>query len=88
MQAFLFFFAIQMPSDPSERTGHASNNIHLQNSRNISATTCNGCSKVMKDGVYRAKQHLVGGYQNVIGCKNVPEPIREESREYNSKKKK
>ncbi|XP_059670904.1 uncharacterized protein LOC132316448 [Cornus florida] len=38
-------------------------------------------------GIYRAKQHIVGGYRNVQACKKCPEHVKEEIREYTSKKK-
>ncbi|XP_059659240.1 uncharacterized protein LOC132306061 [Cornus florida] len=62
------------------------NYCHLQNPQDRNAT-CNFCEKVMKGGIYRAKQHIVGGYRNVQACKKCPEHVKEEIREYMSKKK-
>ncbi|XP_059650757.1 uncharacterized protein LOC132296590 [Cornus florida] len=63
------------------------NYCHLQNPQDRNATTCNFCEKVMKGGIYRAKQHIIRGYRNVQACKKCPEHVKEEIREYMSKKK-
>ena len=47
---------------------------------------CNYCGKITKGGAYRAKQHLVGGFRNTRACPKVPSHIREEIKEYMSKK--
>ena len=47
------------------------------------------CDKVTKGGIYRHKQHLVGGYKNAKKCRKCLEHVREEMEEYmNSKKNK
>ncbi|KAK8557659.1 hypothetical protein V6N12_009888 [Hibiscus sabdariffa] len=47
---------------------------------------CNFCSKITKGGVYRMKQHLVGGFKNVTKCPQCPEHIREEVKNFMLKK--
>lgn len=59
---------------------------HLENSNGLFTFVCNFCSKTTK-GVYRVKQHLSGGYRNVTSCNKCPNHIKEEIREYMSKKK-
>ncbi|XP_059669038.1 uncharacterized protein LOC132314159 [Cornus florida] len=41
----------------------------------------------MKGGIYRVKQHIVGGHRNGQACKKCPDHVKEEIREYMSKKK-
>ncbi|GJT27143.1 3-hydroxyisobutyryl-CoA hydrolase 1-like protein [Tanacetum coccineum] len=48
----------------------------------IRSTICGFCKKITHGGIYRAKQHLAGGYQNSKGCKLCPAHVREEMREY------
>ncbi|TXG48622.1 hypothetical protein EZV62_024497 [Acer yangbiense] len=50
-------------------------------------TKCKFCNKVSKGGIYRGKQHLVGGFRNVTVCKKCPDVVREEIRDYMIKKK-
>ncbi|GAB2286270.1 hypothetical protein Dimus_039755 [Dionaea muscipula] len=47
---------------------------------------CNWCGKVTKGGIFRAKQHLAGGYRNARGCPDCPEHVRNDIRDYMSKK--
>ncbi|TYK04958.1 hypothetical protein E5676_scaffold143G001770 [Cucumis melo var. makuwa] len=42
---------------------------------------------VTKGGVYRLKQHLVGGYRNATACRKCPDHVKEEIKDYMSKKK-
>ena len=49
--------------------------------------TCNFCNKVVNGGVYRVKQHLVGGYTSVTTCPTCPEAVKEEVRAFMTKKK-
>lgn len=39
---------------------------------------CNFCDKVMKGGVRRVKEHIVGGFRNVTKCAKCPPHVREE----------
>ena len=48
--------------------------------------TCNFFQLITKGGIYKAKQHLTGGYQNTKACKKCPPAIREEIKEYMSRK--
>lgn len=41
----------------------------------------------MKGSIYHTKRHLVGEFRNVTKCTKVPEPTREEIREYMANKK-
>ncbi|XP_059633699.1 uncharacterized protein LOC132276330 [Cornus florida] len=75
-----------MPSDGS-RKDPVRNYSHLENPKDTNAVTCNFCAKVTKGGIYWAKQHLVGGYRNVSACTRCPSSVREEIKEYMSKKK-
>ncbi|KAA0053508.1 uncharacterized protein E6C27_scaffold190G00650 [Cucumis melo var. makuwa] len=59
----------------------------LQNDQDINTFVYGFCSKVTKGGVYRLKQHLVGGYRNAIACKKCSDHVKEEIRDYMSKKK-
>ncbi|PWA89916.1 hypothetical protein CTI12_AA106410 [Artemisia annua] len=43
---------------------------------------CNFCQKITYGGIYRAKQHLAGGYRNSKGCNKCPAHVREEIKEY------
>ncbi|XP_059658609.1 uncharacterized protein LOC132304927 [Cornus florida] len=75
-----------MPSDGS-RKDPAWNYSHLENPNDTNAVTCNFCAKVTKGDIYRAKQHLAGGYRNVSACTRCLSSVREEIKEYMSKKK-
>lgn len=44
--------------------------------------TCSFCTKVVKGGVYRLKQHLVGGFKNVTFCPDVPPHVTEEVKNF------
>ncbi|PWA82082.1 hypothetical protein CTI12_AA179820 [Artemisia annua] len=43
---------------------------------------CGFCKKITHGGIYRAKQHLAGGYRNSKGCQQCPAHVREEMRDY------
>jgi len=58
----------------------------LPDPKDINSLKCNFCGKITKGGVYRAKQHLVGGYRNAKVCPKCPSHVKEEIREYMSKK--
>ena len=58
----------------------------LTSPNNKNDLKCNFCGKVSKGGVYRAKQHLVGGFRNVTACPKCPPTIREEIKNYMHKK--
>ena len=48
---------------------------------------CCFCDKVTKGGIYRHKQHLVGGYRNATACKRYLPNVAEEIRNYMAKRK-
>ncbi|XP_059632352.1 uncharacterized protein LOC132274986 [Cornus florida] len=77
---------LKMPSEGS-RNDPAWNYSHLENPKDTNAVTCNFCAKVTKGDIYRAKQHLAGGYRNMSACTRCPCSVREEIKEYISKKK-
>ncbi|XP_028082295.1 uncharacterized protein LOC114283626 [Camellia sinensis] len=60
---------------------------HLVKENNLNKFECNFCGKVSNGGVYRVKQHLAGGFKNVTACSKCPAHVREETREFMSKKK-
>lgn len=48
---------------------------------------CNFCGVRTTGGVFRLKQHLVGGHRNTLGCQRVPEHIKKEIQDYMDLKK-
>ncbi|KAL8557778.1 hypothetical protein ACS0TY_005034 [Phlomoides rotata] len=48
---------------------------------------CCFCSKVLKGGIFRGKQHLTGGHRNAASCKDVPANVRSEIKMYMDTKK-
>lgn len=50
--------------------------------KNKNNWTCSFCEKVTKGGAYRLKQHLVGGFRNVIKCPICPEHVSEEVKSF------
>ncbi|XP_057964619.1 uncharacterized protein LOC131155470 [Malania oleifera] len=59
---------------------------HLEDKKNRNNLTCNFCAKVTRGGIFRAKQHIVGGFRNVKECSKCPAHVREEIKEYMLKK--
>ncbi|RWR73913.1 hypothetical protein CKAN_00222200 [Cinnamomum micranthum f. kanehirae] len=76
------------PSEGSSRKDPAWQYAHLENPQNINRFKCNFCGKISNGGVYRVKQHLAGGFRNITACPKCPAEVREEIREYMTKKKK
>ncbi|KAJ0685123.1 putative transcription factor/ chromatin remodeling BED-type(Zn) family [Helianthus annuus] len=66
-------------SDPSRKYGTQDPNCRT----NIS---CNFCGKMCKGGVYRLKQHLIGGFKNVVDCTKCPAHVRDEMLTYMQQK--
>ncbi|KAM0024561.1 putative transcription factor/ chromatin remodeling BED-type(Zn) family [Helianthus debilis subsp. tardiflorus] len=66
-------------TDPARKYG-------TQDPTNRNNISCNYCGKVVKGGVYRLKQHFVGGFRNVTVCLRCPEHVREEMKIYMQKK--
>ena len=48
---------------------------------------CNYCGKIIKRGITRAKEHLVGKLGNVASCKKTPAGVVEELKGYITNKK-
>ncbi|CAH1453556.1 unnamed protein product [Lactuca virosa] len=65
--------------DPTRRYG-------TQDPKIRNKFTCTFCTKVVKGGAYRLKQHLVGGYRNVTDCPRCPEHIRKEVTDFMKEK--
>ncbi|CAH1426190.1 unnamed protein product [Lactuca virosa] len=61
--------------DPSRRYG-------IADPTNRHKFTCKFCAKSTSIGVYRLKQHLVGGFKNCKRCPKCPEHVREEVKNY------
>ncbi|KAL7583890.1 hypothetical protein Lser_V15G45368 [Lactuca serriola] len=61
--------------DPSRRYGTADPTKRYK-------FTCKFCVKSTSGGVYRLKQHLVGGFKNYKRCPKCPEHVREEVKNY------
>ncbi|KAA0062060.1 hypothetical protein E6C27_scaffold89G004020 [Cucumis melo var. makuwa] len=74
-------------ADESSKKDPAWKYGRLQNDQDINTFVCGFCSKVTKRGVYRLKQHLVGGYRNATACRKCPDHVKEEIKDYMSKKK-
>ncbi|XP_050940902.1 uncharacterized protein LOC127149443 [Cucumis melo] len=74
-------------ADESSKKDPAWKYGRLQNDQDINTFVCEFCSKVTKGGVYRLKQHLVGGYRNVTACRKCSDHVKEEIKDYMSKKK-
>ncbi|KAI7752799.1 hypothetical protein M8C21_021751, partial [Ambrosia artemisiifolia] len=66
-------------TDPARKYG-------TQDPTNRNNISCNYCGKVVKGGVFRLKQHFVGGFRNVTACLRCPDHVREEMRIYMQKK--
>ncbi|XP_028062825.1 uncharacterized protein LOC114266138 [Camellia sinensis] len=58
----------------------------MVNPQNLSKFICNFCDKEMNGGVYRVKQHLAGGYKNVVACKKCPSHVKDEIKDSMSQK--
>nr|DAD29242.1 TPA_asm: hypothetical protein HUJ06_030710 [Nelumbo nucifera] len=59
----------------------------LQDPNNTNPVTCKFCGKVTNRGIYRAKEHIVGGRKNVKGSTKCPKEVREETLAYMQKKR-
>ena len=59
----------------------------LPNEKDFNTIICIFCYKVTKGGIYRHKQHLIGGYKNAKKCRKCSKHVREEMEEYMSTKK-
>ena len=59
----------------------------LPNETDLNTIICIFCEKVTKGGIYRHKQHLVGGHRNAKKCTKCPIHVRQEMEEYMNGKK-
>ncbi|KAK0592400.1 hypothetical protein LWI29_018465 [Acer saccharum] len=59
----------------------------LPDPKDRNAPKCKFCGKVLKGGIFRGKQHLVGGFKNVTDCRKCPEAVKQEIQDYMLKKK-
>ncbi|XP_073305730.1 uncharacterized protein [Primulina huaijiensis] len=59
----------------------------LEDPKHTNKVKCNFCGKTTNGGIYRHKQHLVGGNRNTKTCSKCPEHVKEEISSYMSKKK-
>ncbi|KAK8647580.1 hypothetical protein V6N13_121311 [Hibiscus sabdariffa] len=65
--------------DPARKYGK-------QDPTNRNNFTGDFCGKVSRGGVYRMKQHLLGGFKNVLDCLECPEHVKEEIKTFMLKK--
>lgn len=70
-----------------EFNGLQNGNILVYYMNMNSTLMCIFCDKVTKGGIYRSKQHLVGGYRNVNKHTKCLEHVREEIKDYASTQK-
>ena len=66
-------------------TSKASDPAHKYATRNPTCLykfTCNFCGKETTGGVFRAKEHLIGGRRNAKSCPKVPSEVKKEIEEY------
>eukprot|EP00268_Persea_americana_P017614 TRINITY_DN18501_c0_g1_i8.p1 TRINITY_DN18501_c0_g1~~TRINITY_DN18501_c0_g1_i8.p1 ORF type:complete len:113 (+),score=26.34 TRINITY_DN18501_c0_g1_i8:176-514(+) len=75
------------PTEGSNKKDPAWQYAHLENPQNNNRFKWNFCGKISNGGVYWVKQHLVGGFRNITTCPKCPAEVREEIREYMTKKK-
>ncbi|KAL8146780.1 hypothetical protein AgCh_004498 [Apium graveolens] len=53
----------------------------------VAISFCNICGKKTAGGVFRAKEHKIGGRRNAKGCQHAPSDVRKEIKEYMEDKK-
>ena len=70
----------------SSRKDPAWKYAHLVDPSNTNDFACNFCGKVTKGGVYRVKQHLIGGFRTAKACLECPPDVRKEIKDYMTKK--
>ncbi|KAI7728266.1 hypothetical protein M8C21_020908 [Ambrosia artemisiifolia] len=54
----------------------------LKDKNDKNSVTCIFCSKVTRGGIYRAKQHQIGGHRNAKACSKCPQNVKDELRAY------
>ena len=60
--------------------------VCLANPNSTNDLICNFCEKNTEGGIYRGKQHIVGGFHNTKSCAKCPPHIKEEIKEFAEKK--
>ena len=71
----------------SERKDPGWKYARLPNEQDLNTIICIFCDKVTKGGIYRHKQHLVGGHRNAKKCTKCPVHVRQEMEDYMNGKK-
>ena len=71
----------------SERKYSGWKYARLPNEQDLNTIVCIFCDKVTKGGIYRHKQHLVGGHRNAKKCTKCSIHVRQEMKDYMSGKK-
>ena len=71
----------------SERKDSGWKYSRLPNEQDLNTIICIFCDKVTKGGIYRQKQHLVGGHKNAKKCTKCPVHVRQEMEYYMNGKK-
>ncbi|KAJ9169732.1 hypothetical protein P3X46_017890 [Hevea brasiliensis] len=74
-------------SASSRRTDPGWAHVIQVSENNTNDLQCMYCMKVYKGGINRIKQHLAGGYENVIRCPKCPEDVRNQMQEFIAKKR-
>ncbi|GMP47464.1 hypothetical protein CsSME_00015181 [Camellia sinensis var. sinensis] len=75
-----------MSTSSESKKGPAWEYARMVNPQYLSKFICNFSDKEMNGGVYRVKQHLAGGYKNVVPCKKCPSHVKNEIKDYMSQK--
>ncbi|XP_020203627.1 uncharacterized protein LOC109789148 [Cajanus cajan] len=68
----------QTSSNSLKRTDIGWKHCHPTKDNDTNEIMCNYCKKIMKGGITRAKQHLMGKKGNVAPCQSVPEEVKDE----------
>ena len=71
----------------SERKDLGWKYARLPNEQDLNTIICTFYDKVTKGGIYRHKQHLVGGHRNANKCTKCPVHARQEMKDYMNGKK-
>ena len=67
----------QVNSSASGRRNLRWKYAHWVNEKDLNTIIYIFCDKVTKWGIYRHKQHFVGGYRNAKKCRKCPEHVKE-----------
>ncbi|XP_020229380.1 uncharacterized protein LOC109810351 [Cajanus cajan] len=68
----------QTSSNSVKRTDIGWKHCHPTKKNDTNENVCNYCKKIMKGGITRAKQHLMGKKGNVAPCQSVPQEVKDE----------